>query len=1292
MPRKFDIGRHNEVLMNDEHYNIYKIFQHYLDHPYDLDIGPIGTGEDKEIGNSALWLDKYTDTSSADLKYYDNGQWNLLFANKFELLAHLLDPLEPSNPIEGMLWVNGNGVLCYYHNGQFQAIKAYLSSDDESSSYQYEDFLIINPMKPAEYAVVNNFTKFLFSNTPIKEWEFGVKYSYQQGVLVNNVLYVCNKEHWSTNELHPLINGYYWTRVDTLLQFLVPNSNYDKIFLNGLYLHEKVNELFDEIEASLYNEIAITFEYEDDNVLHDRLRFDIEGDAGFYDVGGLTLEGNPDGTTYNPVTQNQKIKEEEGYIKNTTTSVYIPIDDFEIDELNVEDNEYETDDENTKLVTGVHVNPTRLESIQKYFLEINKGTRIVPIPKENTEFYGVGTRYEYEFIYKTSPSEKKMYNHKLTDFEKNKIIAKRESDVNNGIINDNFLIQEINFYKEYKGMGKLLMENIEGHVYDYSGFVSNGTECIRVNKNVVDTYDYIYALHYNFSSSVKVSGKLERKRVNLNDQQSIYVGKVNPRQLLLFAQGLYYQQSENTYEYSYEDEYIYLKENLMTDDPNVRLEVSVIEFPNVYQGKITTSKYDSDKYIADRGYRVDINSILLEPEHCLGFISGVQTNLHEVFDYYDDDPTAIYFKDLTLEELDRLDGEFNWVIAETDVVKNDMIEYQMYRGKTKAITVNSGNGIQITRDINTATDDILYLDYLEIPIFFVDGVLVSQSDIKMGEDYIILRGLTVGQEVVMIADKNESLELEDILEKTEVLTTVQKHTPDDALEDFDNGKKIIEDIKNSNDLAEKITSYLYEDYKYYHSIYNFDQLLTNNPDCLLFQDNATYVTLQTDLHDAAVVYLRNGLICDTEAVETSSIPYIGYDGEIKHLINIYKDEWIKYNASIGAWIKLDENEIEKVSKNSNGFFSTGDRISIINEINGQKYCSYLAYKYSDTIEKPLLTGYCYPDGNSGTKDGLLPFTLKHKHYYHPGKNELSIYINGVRQTLTSPFDYEYKDSYQKECDTNKNNSFLYSIDDGSTNGQAINEYEGYYTYRYFENGKYKRLYKKNELTANELDSYDSIELISTPNKNIIFYVVEQTETGERSACERYVLTYKHALASKGAYANNTYQDKNINLSTGNLRVFINGIRQPFGTYEDKDGNSYCAYKIIDSNTIQIQSPLIGGGGNNMGDENDPKFPINPLDPNSSYYEIIDEILIEKRSDYSLREITIPIKPGKIEFSYKDGIPTDLFKTKDVVMIYINGLAYGNEYTIDNNRLTLDSIYLKDYINEDDFNVITFEWR
>ena len=146
MARKFNEGRQNEVLMNNQLYRQYKLFQYFLSRPDDIKKGPQSLDDYDNIQNGALWLDKFSNPESADLKYFENGAWKLLFGNKFKLIMDILSPVEPEDPIEGQLWINASGMLTYYKSGQFIPIKSVLSDVESANPYLYDDFLIIRSL------------------------------------------------------------------------------------------------------------------------------------------------------------------------------------------------------------------------------------------------------------------------------------------------------------------------------------------------------------------------------------------------------------------------------------------------------------------------------------------------------------------------------------------------------------------------------------------------------------------------------------------------------------------------------------------------------------------------------------------------------------------------------------------------------------------------------------------------------------------------------------------------------------------------------------------------------------------------------------------------------------------------------------------------------------------------------------------------------------------------------------------------------------------------------------------
>ena len=243
--RNFDIGRQQESLLNEEHYNIFKILEPYLKSgsPNDPSSGPTSVvGTTNEIMDGAMWIDKSTDPTDSDLKYFSNGQWNLFFKNRFKITQDIISSSEPSEPIEGQLWIDEQGVLNYYYKGVWKPIKAVPDNLYENANLQgFEDFIITESLTATEQIVIDNFTSWLLSEVPVPKWEKGITYEPNQGCVKDLDIYVCRVEHDSdeTNAPDSTYNSYYWTKVQKLYQYLVPNSREDKFYLDGYFVHEE---------------------------------------------------------------------------------------------------------------------------------------------------------------------------------------------------------------------------------------------------------------------------------------------------------------------------------------------------------------------------------------------------------------------------------------------------------------------------------------------------------------------------------------------------------------------------------------------------------------------------------------------------------------------------------------------------------------------------------------------------------------------------------------------------------------------------------------------------------------------------------------------------------------------------------------------------------------------------------------------------------------------------------------------------------------------------------------------
>lgn len=1144
MARQFDIGRQSEALMNQELWDQYKYLEYLNNIPRSTVSGPTPDSPEKEaILNGSLWLDKITSMTNADLKYFNNGVWNLLFADRFKITGHLLDEEEPLQPIPSQLWIDNNGVMRYYDKGEFKPIKATVADIGSINPQGFEDFIIINPLEHAGSTVIDNFSQYLFLNTPIVEWDITKSYSVQQGCIHDMHIYICRKDI-SPEDHVDISNKEHWTRLDFLNQFLVPNAEVDKFFIDGHFIHQKV---------------------------------------------GMTIMG-PEGV---PI-QDPK---ETGYKQESNVCVSFPIEMIE-----------------GKKTSAVHVNPKRLHNITKKFIRIDKENPVIEIEEENTEFYGI-----------------------------------------------------------QGGIGRLLLKTDDQYTTDYISAISSNIDCIKLTESTARSFDFIYAIHYSFADSkVKEGGTLYKKKIKLKDENYIWIDKVDPSKICVFAQGLYYEEDEANYWYDYETGYLYIREKLQ-DYQNLvkRFDFSVLYFPAIHRGRVNHVQYDEHNYFPDKGYRICIGEHPPKSKNMLAFLKGVQMNIGGQEVIYDpSDPTAIFIPSLTKEFVDA-NGEVYWCVAETDEYDiNDEITHSLLRGRTKAIRKDPyGIVVPIYRDKENPVEGALYLDANEAPILFVDGVLTFQKEISVSDDHITIYGLKEGQDVVMLGDTNS------------------------ANEDFLLDGTMIE----------------------------------FNSDRVLFEDSISYATIPTEMNDSIVVYLQNGILTDASAVYSSIEPKDeGANGEVRYCVNYTTDKWVIFNGKTGKWEEISPTEtvldpnlnrevpyIDILDKNSRGYSATRKSISFLQNL-GEEYCTYYAYKYSDSIEKKLLMGYCYPNGEDGInnpdpKPGEPnQFKCNFKHYYTPGRNEISVYWNGIRQNLDSPYDINFENSKVKECRLDKNNEFVFAFDDKTKRGQALKAQEGYFTY-YMEKPYHQTeaIALEREMTDEEkrvwTDKGYTVNLASRPTRNTLFYVIERCEGTESKACEKKVLTFKDSLAHTGAFSCNAYTTGDFILTRGNIRVFVNGYRQPFGAYQTlesiEEGTRVMrqAYNIVDSRTIQFQDPLIGGFGGNQGNDDEPRFEIGTVTSQDGtvekkYYEVIDEILIETRRDFKLREITIPIKDNTGEFTAADGIPLDMFKTKDKIMIYINGLAYGKEYTIENNTIKLLNEEIKNLIGNNKTDVITFEWR
>lgn len=168
----------------------------------------------------------------------------------------------------------------------------------------------------------------------------------------------------------------------------------------------------------------------------------------------------------------------------------------------------------------------------------------------------------------------------------------------------------------------------------------------------------------------------------------------------------------------------------------------------------------------------------------------------------------------------------------------------------------------------------------------------------------------------------------------------------------------------------------------------------------------------------------------------------------------------------------------------------------------------------------------------------------------------------------------------------------------------------------------------------------------------ILYIVERPELNEYVACKRETLTAENRDPSLA----NTYIT-NLSLIPGVVNVFVNGVK-----LEREE------YSLVNEHSIMIHFDIVGGQSHyQTNDKNTWKKYTIYTSEGIKTMDCIqpDEIIVEVREDYRLKTQTLPVRyAGQQYFSVDDdGLAETLLSTKDYVKIYINGIIYTGEYTI-----------------------------
>lgn len=404
------------------------------------------------------------------------------------------------------------------------------------------------------------------------------------------------------------------------------------------------------------------------------------------------------------------------------------------------------------------------------------------------------------------------------------------------------------------------------------------------------------------------------------------------------------------------------------------------------------------------------------------------------------------------------------------------------------------------------------------------------------------------------------------------------------------------------------------------------------------------ITLENSIDDA-LVYITNQLIIDNNScVANSFVTDNIVNNEIKLITSENNgQQWYYFDSTIssdngeiidGKWIKLEDDVLVNTLELASSGYTVDNRTINILQNYADMNCTYYAYRFADNIEKPLIKGY---SSDFIELENEIFCKLENNHYCTPNVNALHVWLNGSKQKVIEDKYYQSMVGYTKE-------------------------YQGFRVSR-------------------PTDAYGNyIPLDDIP---AFFYIIEEPEEGESKACMQEYLT-----DSIGA---STFTTNNILLTPGIPRVFIDGYRQPSGSYI-----------INNANTLTMIEPIIT--------ENTPTITFKDFNSKDKFIDpsFRSNILIEVRQDYSFKEKTVRLTLDNIEnlkrgatfiidrssvFDNNQKFPVDLFTAQSSeICIYINGAAYGNGFNKIKNQdiIVLNNGSIIEILKPGDY--ITIEWR
>ena len=1282
MSRKFNAGRQSDLLLNEKLHKLYTYLE-FIPHGENeaTTISMPKQTRQTAIPKGALWLQHPINERTNKLRVHtspeatnEDERWPCLFEGYY----HPASVRElPKYPVDGQLWVDKNNILMIYEGdstgGRWIQVAAKQANEINYDVFNGLDFQFIDPL------LANKSDEFTYS---VPYESFGK--------------FFAAEEH---------SDEYVYCHPDKDPDKPAPVPTYEPLMNEGSI--EVIGDTHDYlakawVHINPYNLNKVT-----------KRLIKIQKPMTYYKHASKDTDGNfiTDGALL-VVSDDTKINE---YDMETTVKVSIA-------------NKNKAN-QTTSFVEGDYVVPYEYRDQYTYFINV---------PANRTEFYAFKSNDKYKFDQYNNRIGRLLKRHGIKDVLKNDIDLSMYYEIYDQTIHgasQTWIVVNDADYKDpsaeikqstvvkFKAGDKIALNQ---HINDYE--IKSGG--ILLDDIIGETYDYIYAITYDFRQDHTIDGNLVRiTKTSLDGPDQMYIGPCTGIPVV-FMDGLYLEHyGDNGLVYEYKDQsYITFSGNDVLDE----MQILVVSFPKVNEYK------DNNNVVLPKEYVIDQSVIKERIVHCK---AGEQGALQVVSGNVMDSNSQIRYEDLILKApymKDQVDGSGqNYVkysgikdavitgeptdtLFDKENFPNPLIFYNGLAGYTfvanevdidyeaKTVTIynfgdiNAVNGTSAIFAVSLGENNYKGYGVLE------DGVLYDEN-IKPDKSYLII------VDGIVMSPYNEDITIEQVeqIDDEGNVKTIGKITITAATVALDSEYTIIElaeaDIDETPDSVVVI----------------YDDMFT--PYTIPITQNAMNSTNVYNDCDSAVIMCGPGALVDRASVIRDFDPsdtFVGGQIVKSRLSTVLGEEVYEYRlySYANQYTVLDPIEDAAIIEDCDNMvtYHVNKGTVMLNPVGMEELpVTVYAYTYVDSVDEKLRNAKRIVPieiPGHGPDSGTTAITTNRTHLYDVGVNALTTYLNGVmiphieeittdlksdvffiNRQISSPFiPFEDIDvRYQGQ-------DMYYVLKALNKDSQLTDEIEVMDPYGYNDHCLVMK-YFNSEHQLNQAKAFKEY-VETTMRNNTLSYIIENVEKNEMVSCRRHW----NAPRYDNSNVPNSYMTT-MQLLPGIINVYVNGVLL------DK-----ADYALFDKNKIMVGFDLVGGQEILPYYKKYYKHPYRVLtDEGFKYIECEgdDEVLIEVREDMTIKKRSYEIKDISYEtysFDILDyDYPKSLSVTKDLIKIYINGVLYDGKYTNINGVITLlecsleeDPLYnhfkmhpsdkeeyekqYGEYVKHTD--IITFEWR